>query len=203
MRDARRTRRAHGARPVPATAWHVLALLLLALVTIACGPQSTPVVEPTPSPTEVVEPSPTAGCGNGIVDPGEQCDGEDFCVNCNFAAVSGCCQFADQGTICVADDLGGIEPCIEDLPEGRFMIGGTCSGDPCDSVIPGCHRSACADQAIEPVSICCEIDDRCQATVATSASQLATLVVFKCGDSNNGRVVVGTCGGDGHCVAGH
>jgi hypothetical protein len=148
-------------------------------------------------------PSPTPGCGNDIIDEGESCDGEPFCVNCRFAGASACCQFLSQEgePLCLDVGIAGAQSCVQNVPGGNFVIGATCSGEPCDDSGSGCRRSPCEDQAITPVSVCCQrTADRCTAQMVDSTSALATFVAFDCNSTGQETSVIGTCGTDGRCV---
>jgi hypothetical protein len=181
-----------------------LLVLLLLLAAPACGPEPTPV--PIPAPTATGSAAlPTPGCGNGIVDPGEQCDGGPFCAGCSFGGATGCCEISspDDGTACIDVGVAGAQPCVQ-VAGGRFSIGTTCDGPPCSSGDPTCHRSACADEAIQPVSICCQrTPDRCQAGVFESRAAVASFVLLDCNTTGEESTVVGTCGDDGRCVPAH
>lgn len=70
-------------------------------------------------------------CGNGIVEPGEQCDGGACCQACQYAAAGSQCRAA--ATSCDAAELcdGMSDVCPPDAPAAA---GSTCraSGGPCD-----------------------------------------------------------------------
>lgn len=178
-------------------------LALLALVT-ACGNDGSggdgsPTPTPTPIPTATARPTP--GCGNGLVDPGEFCDGEDFCTDCGFVA-SFCCELADVdgGTAC---GVTGFSPqaCVT-VGSGRFVPGSTCEGSSCNPDAGLCrHDGRCAIQAIEPVSVCCQsAGDGCTASIVSDTNALAELAFYGCDGTDTGRAVIGNCGADGRCV---
>jgi hypothetical protein len=199
-REGRRARRAAG-RPE----WGALLVLLAPLLALAgpgCGPEPTPA--PTPTPTASAA-QPTPGCGNGVIDPGESCDGEPFCVNCSLGIASGCCEIGtpDDGAVCIDVGIAGAQPCIT-VAGGRFSIGTTCAGPPCGFGDPSCHVSACTDEAIQPVSICCQrTADRCQAKVLDSSGAVSSFALLECNTTGEETALVGTCGDDGRCVPGH
>lgn len=59
---------------------------------LVASAEPTPAPTASPTPTPVPTPSPTPGCGNGIVDPGEQCDGQSFCgPSCVVPFPTVCC----------------------------------------------------------------------------------------------------------------
>lgn len=124
----------------------------------------TPTLTPSPSPsatktpsntkTATITPTPTpvSVCGNGEVEPGEQCD--------PGAPVSGdCCddecQFAPAETACDADD----EPCTNDScnATGVCVAGITSPDDtPCDDGNACTEGDACSDGVCSGTSIDCD-----------------------------------------------
>lgn len=176
-------------------------LSLVALLALACGSRGG-ASAPTPSPDPT--PRPTPGCGNGIVDPGEFCDGQEFCSECGLS-VGGCCEISlpDDGTRgCLATGIAAARPCLE-IASGNFSIGTTCEGEPCGiGDTTACHRSPCRDTAIAPVSVCCEPDEGgCDELLAETVSELATFAIFDCSATRDATAVLGNCR-DGRCVPG-
>jgi hypothetical protein len=143
-----------------------------------------------------------AVCGNDIIEPGEFCDGEAFCAGCQLA-VKGCCELSvpeDGSTFCLETSVAGANACVN-AAQGRFSIGTACEGEPCGTV-QGCYLSPCVDTPIEPVSVCCQMDaGGCTDAVVDSTGELASAVIFECTASGTATAVLGTCGGDGRCVA--
>src|SRR6185436_12198499 len=74
---------------------------------------------------------PSALCGNGIVDPGEQCDG----------VASGCCstscRFEPSGSTCATD----ADPCTTDRCDGL----GTCAHEGCSACLTCDPDVGCVD----------------------------------------------------------
>lgn len=209
MPDAARRleQRRRDARTRNAQRWGLLVLAFVASIALGCGSDSAQMSAPTPTPVITPQPVPTPLCGNGIIDDGEFCDGEPFCVNCGVPGLSGCCDFSspvDGERICIDIGLAGAQACIQNTPGGNFSIGSTCAGDPCDDVVVGCHRSVCETETIAPVSLCCQrTAERCTASIVTNISNLASFVALDCNNTGEETAVVGTCGADGRCVPGH
>jgi hypothetical protein len=206
----RRSVRRSGREPLAAIG-AALVVLAVAILTPGCGPQSSDPTEPIPTPAVTTSPVvtngpvPTPGCGNGIVDDGELCDGEAFCVECRFAGTAGsaCCQFflPDASTGCVDVGLAGAQPCVQNAPGGNFIPGSACSGDPCDDSGSGCIRGQCEIETFAPVSLCCQhTADRCSASIVDNSANLSSFLFFTCNDTGEETAVVGTCGADGSCV---
>lgn len=137
-------------------------------------------------------------CGNGAIDPGEQCDGQSFCVSshCQIEFDPRCCQFA-AGTdpICVA-----TAPALELCGNfGGTVVPGYCPDNPCPGdPFPGCQVGACEDPPIPPTTACCQQSAGCQeiSTMSTLALRAAMVACV----SGGGRNVIGGCGNDGQCV---
>ena len=139
----------------------------------------------TPPPSN----TPAPGlCGNGVVDQGEQCDGQQFCgSDCRLAGIaySACCQF-DSG-------LGPSFPYCINAPFTDSGVYGTCGADPqvwrgrlctpctgsCPPVTPpsdGLTLGICQGSTFAPVSICCHNLSACRAQVVASTEDLAAFV---------------------------
>ncbi|HEY8515550.1 MAG TPA: hypothetical protein VIS07_08555 [Candidatus Binatia bacterium] len=150
----------------------VLVLLALTLAA-ACGDGDKNKSQPTPTP--VATPRPTPGCGNGIVDPGEFCDGQDFCVDCQVE-LNGCCEFSDGsgGSICATQSLSP-QACVT-VGGGRFSVGRTCRGSDCsDGTCFGDGR--CVSDPITPVSICCQVtDNTCYDAIVSTTDELGKFI---------------------------
>ncbi|HEY8515196.1 MAG TPA: hypothetical protein VIS07_06770 [Candidatus Binatia bacterium] len=156
------------------------------------APTATPILTPSASPS----PTPTtpATCGNGVVDPGENCDGGPYCdAACDFAFPALCCEVA---TLCVAPaDIAEAEQCF--LAGGTLRLGTTCTreGAPCP---PGqLCGGACEATTFPPTAFCCDGGGACTQSTHSSTESLASLLL-QCGPE---AVVVGTCV-NGSCVPG-
>ena len=177
----------------------LIALLVVALAA-ACGGSDQ---AGAPTPTATPAPSPTPGCGNGIVDPGEFCDGEDFCsASCLPAIDGGCCEFgasSPEGAFCLDTGVAGAQACL--TVGGSFSIGTECTGEPCDNGIAACRLGHCRSSAIEAVTVCCQRSaERCTETTVTDGSALASFILFDCDTGADQTAVVGSCGADGRCA---
>jgi hypothetical protein len=170
----------------------------------ACGNgSSSPDVQPTPSASPAPSPRPTPGCGNGIIDDGEFCDGEDFCSNCTLAFSDTCCVFAaPDGTSC-AESFGASTHACVDSHAIVISVGSSCAGSSCDPATGFCLGDGhCATHPIEPTSICCQLDaGGCKATVVSDTATLADFFFYECGEGDGlGTPVIGSCGDDGTCT---
>src|SRR5262245_29495359 len=95
-----------------------------------------------------------AVCGNGVVEPGEHCDGGPYCSRACTPAPPNCCAVADQchaappyitqylATYCSAFST----PSVTSLP----VFGAVCQGD-----------GSCQVQPITPVAACCQHASSC------------------------------------------
>lgn len=163
-------------------------------------PPPVPTATPTPAPTASPAPSPDAsatpppGCGNGLVEPGEHCDGGPYCdAGCGFAFPSLCCGFA---SLCIAlADIPQADQCF--LAGGTPRIGATCvptdpscaAGQPC--------VGACQPTSFAATQFCCDGGDACTQRTLSDTEGVASLLL-QCGASG---VVEGTCVA-GSCVPG-
>lgn len=112
------------------------------------------------------------GCGNGAVDPGEQCDGGSCC--------SASCQFVDNGTSCVdANACNGAETCQAGVcTAGTPLVcndGNICTDDSCNPAT-GCvatpNTAPCSDGSA------CTVGDVCAAGTCNPGTPLV------CNDGN-------------------
>jgi hypothetical protein len=159
--------------------------------------------QPTPQPTATPGPSPTpasTGCGNGVVESGEQCDGQPFCApTCSLASPTVCCGpagFCIEGPFPgLADTCGG-----QGIP---YVLGALCepSTPPCDPV-QGCEGTCRPESTFPPASVCCEMSSGCGQQTIDDSIELWTYVVQQCLLAGGSSVVVGTCAPSGDCAPG-
>lgn len=180
--------------------------LLLALFA-ACGSSSSsdpdPAASPSPTAVPTVTPRPTPGCGNGIVDDGEFCDGQAFCPADCSVVFSACCEYrAPAGDESFCGQLGFPSPRACNESGGRFSLGTTCQGSSCNEEADVCDGDGrCASMPIDPVSVCCQLEGSCEDDVFTDTGALAQFAFWDCGvGPQNGRAVLGVCGDAGACV---
>lgn len=146
-------------------------------------------------------------CGNGIVELGEECDGQAVCDGSCRLARSLCCQL---GEYCFADKAHDVFDVYFFSKGCSYTLRGTtsygiCEGtQPCPDAPPGldCKLGTCGDAPIDPVPLCCQqVDGTCSEQVATTTSDVSGCSTFPPPDHGDvARLIVGTCGGDGRCV---
>jgi hypothetical protein len=129
-------------------------------------------------------------CGNGKLDPGEDCDGEPSCESCSFGYHM-CClaQYPPDGKLACDDvtysSLGAIEEFGHRCSFGAIHAGsGECSAD----------RQRCIQVAPPPIqALCCQGSGEC-------ADQRDTGCAYSTEPYGPWLYAsVGTCGSDGAC----
>jgi hypothetical protein len=150
----------------------------------------TPAPSATPGPTGVASP----GCGNGIVEAGEKCDGASYCdPSCNFAFPRGCCAIANVCT--TIPDIATGDQCF--LAGGMPSLGSDC-GEPPPCPVGEVCGGGCTPRTFPPTTFCCDLGATCTESTLSDAQSLASLLLSECGV---GGLVQGTCDVD-HCVPG-
>jgi len=146
-------------------------------------------------------------CGDGVIEPpAEECEGQSGCgPDCTLAR-SVCCDLPSSEDQCIGWTVydGGMvyHPYISGCIVAAYGTPsfGVCEGPPCSGGLPGCKESACEDQAIDPLPVCCQQHEGgCRDTVLTSTGDFGD---FDCGvypDDFGDTIVVGTCE-SGSCV---
>jgi hypothetical protein len=146
-----------------------------------------PIAGPPPSTTSTTTTTIPGSCGNGMVDPGEECDGQSYCTGaCRFGPTT-CYVGCADAPLCV-DGYYSRLGCLSCLAAGGSCMAGVCAG------------VGCADQAIAPVTVCCQFGGGCATDVATSISQLG-LLYYGCAGQGF-PFGIGICGVDGVCHPG-
>lgn len=134
-------------------------------------------------------------CGNGIVEPGEDCDGGALCSPQCRQGTTSCCQ--GSGT-CISAPSFSLQYY---LLQYCMAVG---SGS---QPVPGavCHADGtCGDEPIAPVPVCCQQASTCFQQSASSVVQL-WYDQYYCNSGaglGNGPYIIAnaTCGADGVCV---
>lgn len=176
----------------------------------ACGPggcaTTTSSSSPTSSSTTTSLTTSTPICGNGIVESGEQCDGQAGCGSDCAVHLQICCEWDN-----VCYDLDSTVPgqghffakfCATAPLEGA-IFGATCApvSGPCPQPPPDIPQHSCGFcemRPFEPLTMCCQSAGPCTQESLTTPDAL-----FVFGETclfAQGNAVLGTCGGDGHCV---
>lgn len=118
---------------------------------------ATPTNTPTPTPTWTS--TPTAVCGNGEVEPGEECDaGTDAAGDCCTAE----CTFAAPGTLCEQDG----ESCTLEQCQGAglcVVVGGIADGASCDDGDACTDTDVCSDGVCGGTAVTCDDGVSCTA----------------------------------------
>lgn len=150
-------------------------------------------------------------CGDGVVELGEECDGQPHCnASCRLIRTQ-CCQIGgwcfDGTATHIVDEYFFSKDC-------GYLLGGVpsygeCVGaEPCPDVPPtlGCKIGSCTATPIEPLPLCCQhVDGTCTGTIATTTSALGGCgwgTFPPPGDGPLETLIVGTCGADGRCIPG-
>jgi len=138
------------------------------------------------------------GCGNGVLDPGEDCDGQAFCRPRDCVIdLPRCCTFGFAGgAVCAATapalelcgDFGGV------LGIG-FCSDIACPGDP----FPGCRIGACTDLPIAPTEVCCQQGAACATSEASTQLQLREVLLACAGPG--GTAALGSCDAIPRCAS--
>lgn len=180
--------------PTLATAQGTSAAFVAAVLAAA---QPTP--GPTPSPTPGASPG-TPGCGNHVVESGEQCDGQPYCGgSCTFALPTVCC-----GPVGYC--LEGPFPTLADicaLQGVPYVLGAVCEPtDPGCSPTSGCEGTCTPEETFAATSICCQLASGCTDASITDTVQLWQFAFQGCLQAG-GAAMLGTCpASGGSCVPG-
>ena len=149
---------------------------------------------------------PPAVCGNGVIESGEQCDGQPFCLPGCRLDVYACCDVDVAGDVCSRDFRPEPGPpfCLE--AGAVTHLGATApAGSACS--VPGStfgwvEGSCSAPTTFAPTTFCCNVAPCHQTTVADTEA-LVTWLLLQCEQPFGVHpAIVGTCGSDFQCHPG-
>jgi hypothetical protein len=128
-------------------------------------------------------------CGNGIREPGEQCDGGPLCTAACSQTLPSCCLFADHCTSAPTFSLAGYLATYCGISGGVTPIpGGLCADD-----------GSCAPVGVAAVPTCCQLAGSCYDGSAASTDGLWRFLNY-CTGAYHGTMHIGAgCGVDGVC----
>ena len=159
-------------------------------------------VQPPPSPTPTPMPTPSpafTGCGNDVVEPGEQCDGQAFCTTaCQFSLPTVCC---GQSGFCIEGEFPFLaETCFAN--EVPYVLGAVCAPDDL-SCTPesGCTGSCEPETTFPATHLCCAAPSGCTEAVVADTVELWQFFLQGCLQAS-GSFVVGTCAQGDTCTPG-
>jgi len=136
--------------------------------------------------------NPNAFCGDGVRDPGEQCDGGPACTPDCLQEIPSCCSATNQ---CLDAPLFSLQfylmqYCASVLPGSSPMPGGICAPD-----------GSCAQAPIDPVPVCCQLAGSCYDQMENSTSGLWFFQNVCRGAQGGSHVINAVCGSGGACVS--
>src|SRR5262245_42454757 len=139
-------------------------------------------------------PPATPVCGNGIVEPGESCDGSPFCTSSCFLDIPSCCVAANQ---CV--DAPGfslisliLQYCGGALPGfTNIVTGGVCAAD-----------GSCSEQPIAPLHVCCQRNGACEDATVSDTGALYDFHAACQGPQTGTTTLGAVCAPSGSCAQG-
>lgn len=158
---------------------------------------------PTPVPTHSPTPGPSpmfTGCGNGLVETGEQCDGQAYCgPSCSFGLPTVCCGpvgFCVDGPFPVTAD----QCFLAGLP---YVLGAVCEPSTPDCQERAACEGSCAPEVTFPAtSVCCELTAGCADDTIDDTIELWQFVFQGCIQAGGTVSGLGSCGAGGSCIPG-
>lgn len=138
-----------------------------------------------------------SGCGNGVRETGEPCDGGAYCTpDCTFPSPSpGCCQAqascrAADGFVLYFSLYSYCGPA--GLPDAQAPVpGGICSASGTCDVLP-----------VQPVPFCCQVGGACSGETAADTGDLWNFRNVCVGSQGGTVVPAAVCGAGGTCEPG-
>lgn len=103
-------------------------------------------------------------CGNGILEPGERCDGSPFCTAECFIDIPSCCSAPDQCIDAPSFSLLSsiFTYCTTNFPQWTEVVpGGVCRPD-----------GSCSREPIAPLAVCCQRAGTCEGATVTETGDL-------------------------------
>jgi len=150
----------------------------------------------------------TCGCGNGIVDPGEQCDGGPCCsASCTFLPATTVCRAA-AGDCDLAETCTGVSnACPADASKAAGTTctddGNPCTLDVCDGASTTCrHPAGNAGAVCRPAASPCDLAEACDGTSTTCPADAFAAAGTPCRGAAGECDVAELCSGTGpNCPA--
>jgi hypothetical protein len=133
----------------------------------------------------------TPVCGNGVREPGEQCDGGPACTASCTQTIPNCCQSVGA---CIAAPGFSLHNdvmlyCSFQAPGSTVEAGAVCQAD-----------GSCAYLPINPIPMCCQFAGTCTQGAAASTADLWNFHNACQGGNVGTTVPTATCGTSGSCL---
>lgn len=160
---------------------------------VAAAPTATPAPTPTPGPTSAPV------CGNGVVEPGEKCDGFPGCTSACEFELTACCAVGltacfDVPDVTIPSSEGAFCQELVQMGVATGEYGMRCMTSDPNSCSGGICTGPCAPVTFPPTKFCCDGGDACGDQTFTDSAALGWYM-FGCGpwDVHQGSCVAGEC----------
>jgi hypothetical protein len=142
-------------------------------------------------------------CGNGVIDPGEMCDGEPFCTPMCEVEVYTCCQVPNAPECTGVCSPVGMS-CLACAPNTMHLGSHPQWTGPCPGAGDRAGTGTCAPpDPVGPLSVCCSlVGGGCWETAVTTTAELQSAVILCVYTQGTSAPVIGTCVA-GACVPAH